>query len=110
MSHNAVVLFSGGLDSTALLGYFQHAGFEPCALSIDYGQRHIKELEAALKITTFMKVKHQVVRLNHLRNILKGSSLTSSNINVPEGHYEDASMKATVVPNRNMILMDPCFF
>lgn len=101
----AVVLFSGGLDSTALLGYVKSMGELALPISVDYGQRHSKELTAAADICAHLQLSHRVVRLNHLRNILGGSALTDDTIPVPDGHYEAESMKSTVVPNRNMIFI-----
>jgi 7-cyano-7-deazaguanine synthase len=75
-------------------------------LTIDYGQRHAKEQEAAKRIATGLKIGHLVLSLEALRPILgETSSLLNREIEVPEGHYEDARMKSTVVPNRNMILL-----
>jgi 7-cyano-7-deazaguanine synthase len=101
----AVVLLSGGLDSTVLLYHLQSLGTEVLALSVDYGQRHRKELEAACAVTTAAGVPHQIADLSGVTPLLAGSALTSSEIAVPLGHYEDETMKLTVVPNRNMILL-----
>jgi 7-cyano-7-deazaguanine synthase len=101
----AVCLLSGGLDSTVLLGLTQDEGMEPIALSINYGQRHNRELVAAVEVARFYKVPHFVVDLGDaLRNILTGSALTDD-IEVPEGHYAADNMAITVVPNRNAILL-----
>ena len=75
------------------------------ALSINYGQRHSRELEAARALCTELGVEHRVADLSGLSDLLAGSALTSSDIEVPEGHYAEDNMKATVVPNRNMILL-----
>lgn len=103
----AVVVLSGGMDSTTLLwDVVKRKGHdEVFALSIDYGQRHCKELVCAEATCQKLKVSHKIVDMNSIgRELLAGSSLTSD-IAVPEGHYEEESMKATVVPNRNMILL-----
>ena len=101
----AVILFSGGMDSATLLHTMYQGGYQVYPLSIYYGQRHQRELAFAREFTQELGVVHEVVRLPELQYILRGSALTSDNIKVPQGHYEHESMKATVVPNRNMILM-----
>jgi len=103
-----VVVASGGLDSAVLLRLMQTwAGPEghARALSIDYGQRHLREIGYAHKFCAQGGIPHKVVYLSALGGILTGSSQTDPTIPVPEGHYEDESMKTTVVPNRNMIIL-----
>lgn len=99
-----VIILSGGMDSTVLLYAYLREGHEVEALSFNYGQRHSKELFHAEEICKSLNVPHKVVDLSHIKNLLQGSSLTSD-IPVPEGHYAEESMKATVVPNRNMIML-----
>ena len=99
-----VALLSGGLDSTVLISDMVHLGFEVEALSFEYGQRHARELQAAQAVTEHLGIAHIIVPLP-LATLAPTSSLTSKNIAVPLGHYEDDSMRATVVPNRNMILL-----
>ncbi|MDG1131404.1 MAG: 7-cyano-7-deazaguanine synthase QueC [Opitutales bacterium] len=101
----ALVLFSGGLDSTVLAAQLQADGVETRLLSIDYGQRHAKELDKAEKIAHALGLPHRILRLPDLGPLLGGSSLTDDQVELPEGHYAEESMKATVVPNRNMILL-----
>ena len=101
----SLVVHSGGMDSTVLLYQLLQAGDEVKALSINYGQRHSRELEAASALCTELGVEHRVADLSGLSDLLAGSALTSSDIEVPEGHYAEDNMKATVVPNRNMILL-----
>ena len=101
----AVVLFSGGLDSTVLAKQLIQQKASVRLLSIDYGQRHEKELEHSSFIAKELKVPHRILTLPNLADILGGSSLTDPRIKLPEGHYAEESMKATVVPNRNMILL-----
>ena len=101
----AVVLFSGGLDSSVLAQQLIQQKAAVRLLSIDYGQRHEKELEHSSFIAEELKVPHRILTLPNLADILGGSSLTDPNIELPEGHYAEESMKATVVPNRNMILL-----
>ena len=101
----AVVLFSGGLDSTVLVYDLLNEGADLKLLSIDYGQRHEKELKSSSEIAESLGLEHEILRLPMLNNLLGGSALTDPSISLPEGHYAEDSMKATVVPNRNMILL-----
>lgn len=101
----AVVLLSGGLDSTTLLAALIHAGHEVRALSVLYGQRHAKEVDAAKAVANFYKAEHQVADIRSLASFFAGSALTDKAIPMPHGHYAEESMKATVVPNRNMVLL-----
>lgn len=102
----AVIILSGGMDSTTLLYDLLNQGYEVHALSINYNQKHKKEIEAAKKTCQKLKVPHKIVDLSQVgKELLQGSALTSENIEVPEGHYADENMKMTVVPNRNMILL-----
>lgn len=101
-----VVIMSGGLDSTTLLYWVIKEGYEPFVLSFDYGQRHRKELRFAEETCRDLKVQHKIVNLRSLREIFKGSALTSDNVKVPEEHYGHESQKATIVPNRNAIMLN----
>jgi 7-cyano-7-deazaguanine synthase len=100
-----VVVYSGGMDSTVLLFHLRSAGYDVRALSVDYGQRHRKELDCARSICRMNGIPYEVADLRGITHLLKGSSLTDSEVDVPEGHYAEESMKATVVPNRNMIML-----
>jgi 7-cyano-7-deazaguanine synthase len=100
-----VVIHSGGIDSTVLLAKLVAEGREVHALSVDYGQRHRRELVAAEAICRYYQVPHQVADLRALAPIFGANALTNQKVAVPEGHYEEVSMKATVVPNRNMLLI-----
>jgi 7-cyano-7-deazaguanine synthase len=104
MSQKVVVIFSGGMDSFTVLNLAVKQGLEVFALSFDYGQKHKKELDYAARACNILKVKHKVVDISAINQLIGGSSLTSD-IEVAEGHYEEESMKSTVVPNRNMILL-----
>ena len=100
-----ILIHSGGMDSTVLLYHLLAEGHTVKALSIDYGQRHRKELEFAAELTSQLGVEHKIADLRSVTDLLAGSSLTSADIEVPEGHYAEDNMKATVIPNRNMILL-----
>ena len=99
-----VVIYSGGMDSYTLLHKALHEGWNIHALSFDYGQRHSRELDCAREVCRELAVPHQVVDIGAIQSLLGGSALTDE-VAVPEGHYAEDNMKATVVPNRNMILL-----
>lgn len=99
-----VLLLSGGLDSTTALYHLKAEGHEVLGLAIDYGQRHSKEILRAQEIARLSDIRFEVADLSSMRKFLSSSSQTSD-IPVPEGHYTENSMKLTVVPNRNMIML-----
>ena len=100
------VIVSGGMDSVTLLYYIlsQTAKENVKALSIDYGQKHKKELVGAAALSNWAGVDHKVVAIPEVQQLLV-SSLTSEEEAVPEGHYAEENMKKTVVPNRNAIML-----
>ena len=115
MTKQAVLSLSGGMDSSTLLLHLLANGYEVTALSFDYGQKHNVELQRAKELVKYLnahsryedeqyytKVKHQVITLKGLDKLLN-SALVKGGNDVPEGHYAESNMKATVVPNRNKI-------
>ena len=104
MAEKVVVIYSGGMDSFTVLNRAITDGKEVFALSFDYGQRHVKELACASSVCNKLGINHKVVDISSINQLLAGSSLTDD-IDIPEGHYEAESMKSTVVPNRNMVLI-----
>jgi 7-cyano-7-deazaguanine synthase len=104
MSNKVVVIYSGGMDSFTVLNRALKDGKEIYALSFDYGQRHVKELECASIVCKQLNIHHKVIDISTINQLLAGSSLTDD-IEIPEGHYEAENMKSTIVPNRNMILL-----
>ena len=104
MTNKVVVIYSGGMDSFTVLNRALKDGKDVYALSFDYGQRHVKELECASKVCNDLNVHHKVIDISAINQLLAGSSLTDD-IDIPEGHYEAENMKSTIVPNRNMILL-----
>jgi len=101
-----VLIYSGGMDSTVLLyDLLFNRGHEVKCLSINYGQRHSVELEHAKAICQELGVEHRIADLTSLKEFLKGSSQTDDSVEVPEGHYAEESMKLTIVPNRNMLML-----
>jgi 7-cyano-7-deazaguanine synthase len=104
---DSVAIVSGGLDSTTLVYDMLQRGLVPHMISFNYGQRHKKELEYAKYTARRLQLKHDVIDLSGLTPLISNSALTSGNdiIDVPEGHYAEENMSATVVPNRNMIMV-----
>ena len=100
-----ILIYSGGLDSTTLLYQLKAQGRDVKALSINYGQRHSKELDFAKRNCDALGVEHRTVDLYSLKPLLGGSSQTDASVAVPEGHYAAENMKLTVVPNRNMLML-----
>lgn len=98
----AVVLVSGGLDSTTVLAIAQSQGFDCYTISFDYGQRHRAELDAAERTAALMKVEqHKVVKLD--LGTIGGSALTDETIDVPEDESE--GIPVTYVPARNTVFL-----
>jgi 7-cyano-7-deazaguanine synthase len=102
----SVVLLSGGMDSTTLL-------YDVCskrerenvsAVSFNYGQKHVLELECAQKTCRKLGISHKIIDISFFSDIAP-SALTSKDKNIPLGNYQEESMKQTVVPNRNMVLL-----
>lgn len=100
-----VLVFSGGMDSTVLLYHLLAEGHVVATLSVNYGQRHSKELKQAERIAGSLNIQHKTLDLSSITGLFAGSSLTNLTIEIPHGHYEEDNMKSTVVPNRNMILL-----
>ena len=99
-----IVVYSGGLDSFTLLNEAIRSGKDVSALSFDYGQKHSKELHFVEKFCAQESIDSKIVDVSSIKELFQGSSLTDK-IDIPKGHYENDSMKSTVVPNRNMILI-----
>jgi 7-cyano-7-deazaguanine synthase len=100
----AVVVLSGGMDSTTLLYDVLKQGFEVSAVSFDYNQKHKKELQMAKETCNSLNVPHKIISLSILNDIAP-SALTRDDWDIPEGHYAGENMKETVVPNRNMVML-----
>jgi 7-cyano-7-deazaguanine synthase len=103
---NAVVLLSGGLDSSTVLAIASSEGYTPYALSFSYGQRHLAELDAARRVAALAGVAGHVVAEIDLR-VFGGSALTAD-IAVPKGRSEGelgAGIPITYVPARNTIFL-----
>ncbi|GEM46052.1 7-cyano-7-deazaguanine synthase QueC [Deinococcus cellulosilyticus] len=104
MTRKAVVLLSGGLDSSTTAAIAKHEdGYEVTALSFRYGQRHTIELEQAQKIANHFGLKHFVVDVNISQ--WGGSALTDESIDVPTSGTEDGVIPPTYVPGRNTVFI-----
>ena len=124
MAKHVVVSLSGGMDSSTLLLRCLKEYDTVTALSFDYGQKHVVELERAQSLVKYINdnptrvfhhdhipggfeesypsVNYRVIKLDGLVDLLN-SALVQGGAEVPEGHYAEENMKATVVPNRNKI-------
>jgi 7-cyano-7-deazaguanine synthase len=99
-------ILSGGLDSTTALYELKKKHEIIEALTFDYGQRHHKEIQCAKKICETLKLHHRIIDISHLNGLLQGSSLTNTAIPTPHGRYDESTMKTTIVPNRNAIMIN----
>lgn len=96
-----IIILSGGVDSVTLL-YWSKEKYDIECISFDYGQKHKKELEFAKFHCASLGIPHKIINLDFS---FLSSSLLDKETDVPEGHYEDESMKSTVVPFRNGIML-----
>ncbi len=108
MNRKAVIILSGGIDSSTLLYDTASKGYEVSALTFIYGQKHEREIGSARAICNELSVSHRVVDLSALRPILSGSALTDPDVEIPDvpetsEHYD--TLKSTIVPNRNAIFL-----
>jgi 7-cyano-7-deazaguanine synthase len=100
----AVVVLSGGMDSTTLMAHYAALRHKIVALTVDYGQRHRREIDSARAIAAHYEATHHVVDLRGFGSLLSGSALTDDTVAVPDGHYAEQTMRSTVVPNRNSVM------
>ncbi|WP_417728057.1 7-cyano-7-deazaguanine synthase QueC [Roseovarius sp.] len=103
-----IVICSGGLDSVSLAHRVAAEHELAGLLSFDYGQRHVKEVEYAAACARRLDVPHKVVDIRQIGAALSGSALTDD-VAVPDGHYAEETMKITIVPNRNAIMLAIAF-
>lgn len=104
-ARSTVLVLSGGLDSSTLLYHLLAQGDVVRAMSVHYGQRHAREIDAAKELCRRRGVEHQTADLRTITGFLGKNSLSDTSVPVPDGHYEQESMKITIVPNRNMIML-----
>ncbi|MFE2179378.1 7-cyano-7-deazaguanine synthase QueC [Streptomyces sp. NPDC059455] len=100
------MVLSGGMDSTTLMAHYAALRFRLIAVTIDYGQRHHREIDSARAVAAHFGADHRVVDLSGFGALLSGSALTDDTVEVPSGHYAEQSMRTTVVPNRNAVLVN----
>ena len=98
----AIILFSGGLDSTTCLALAKSKGFDCYGLSFSYGQKHSAELLAAARIAHHMGITHKVLNLDV--DLFAGSALTDTEIAVPD-YKKSEEIPVTYVPARNTIFL-----
>lgn len=99
-----IVICSGGLDSVTLAYKVAKERELSKLISFDYGQRHKKELAFAALCAEHLGVPHVSLDISHIGTELTGSALTDD-VGVPDGHYAQDTMKQTIVPNRNAIML-----
>jgi len=101
-----IAVVSGGLDSVTML-YSLLTQDDIEVVSFNYGQRHAKELDQARLITSHLGIPHRIIGIRSFGEAIAhgSSSLVNTDTEVPEGSYDDENMKATVVPNRNMVML-----
>jgi 7-cyano-7-deazaguanine synthase len=102
----AIAVVSGGLDSTVLVYDLIDNGYDVHMVSFNYGQRHKTELTYAARTARKLGLRHDIVDLQAINPLIQGSALTDTSVDVPEGHYAEETMKLTVVPNRNSIMLN----
>ena len=105
MNKKAVVILSGGLDSTVLLHYVRKQDYDVYGLSFNYGQRHKKEVEFAKYWGRKLCVEHKIIHLDFMREIAGNSALVDEKKTIPKEEYNSRNQEITVVPNRNMIMV-----
>ncbi len=103
-----IVICSGGLDSVSLAHRIAAEHELIALLSFDYGQRHRKELDYAGACAARLGVPHHIIDIRTIGARLTGSALTDD-VEVPDGHYAEETMRSTVVPNRNAIMLTIAF-
>jgi len=100
-----VVVLSGGMDSYTVMHKALMENREVFAINFHYGQKHVIEQSFAWQACISAEVPLKQVDISSMNALIDKSALTNPFIDVPKGHYEDESMKDTVVPNRNMMLL-----
>ncbi len=99
---NKLILLSGGMDSTVLLNVEKEN--IKTAITFDYNQKHIKEIGYAVENCKLLDIPHDIIDIEHIGYMLESNLLIDKG-EIPEGHYQDESMRSTVVPFRNGIML-----
>ncbi|MBL1420727.1 MAG: 7-cyano-7-deazaguanine synthase QueC [Alphaproteobacteria bacterium] len=99
-----LVICSGGMDSITLAHKIADQGNLSHILTFDYGQRHVKEIDFARDCAADLDVAFTLIDMANIGREFTGTALTGD-VDVPDGHYQEASMKVTMVPNRNVIML-----
>lgn len=105
MDKKAIVILSGGLDSTTLAYHLQALGYTLTCVSFNYGQKHLKELNSASLIAKELKSQHHIIDLSFMQQYMHASSLINDQISNPKEEYARENMLITVVPNRNTMML-----
>jgi 7-cyano-7-deazaguanine synthase len=103
----AIVLLSGGLDSSTVLALAKERGYDVVALTFDYGQKHKRELNSSKKMAHYFKAKEHIIIPLSLGKLLR-SSLTRESMSIPENRTEEeisSGVPDTYVPSRNIIFL-----
>ncbi len=104
MNKNAIIILSGGMDSTTCLAYAKSQGYDCYTLTFDYGQRNRAELHAAKTVSEqYGALEHRIVPL--CIGNFGGSALTDQQLDVPEHQHSDNSIPITYVPARNTVFL-----
>ena len=102
---DAIIVLSGGMDSAVLLWWaIEKLELKVKTVSVNYGQRHSRELKSASCLSSLCGAEHYLIDLSSMKRVLPNNALTGD-IEIPEGHYAEPNMMKTVVPNRNMMLI-----
>lgn len=106
MKDSGVVVFSGGMDSTVLLKAIDLEDNVASILTFDYGQKHMKEIDSAIKVVSKLGLTdlHHIVDLTSITGLISSGALTGK-VDVPHAMYDEETQKQTIVPNRNMIML-----
>jgi len=105
---NTLVVCSGGLDSVSLAYVLVEQGNLGAIVTFDYNQRHRREIDFARRAAERLGKPFHLVDIQPIGAVLSGSALTDA-VDVPDGHYAEDTMKATIVPNRNAIMLTIAF-
>ena len=114
VNESALLIYSGGLDSTTLLYKLLSEGHKVACLTFNYGQKHIKEIEGIPNILIEVEdhfgledcsIHHEIIDLSGISSLIGGKSSLISDNPMPECHYTAESAKKTVVPGRNLIML-----